>query len=177
MLGRPVGAGLLVAMLIACSGAPDATESSGSPSASVGPSPIEVPSASPSPAATDQPRPSPSPSEAPPSPPTHAGPRWELLAEGLPEQIPPNVVAFDAGYVIFEFGLEIWFSEDGVAWELVSLPSSEPQCEDEETELIERAATDGHSVILLGAFTTLHCRVQTMAWVTDDGREWRRSQN
>jgi hypothetical protein len=200
MRGLTVATALAVALLVGCSGAPDASVSGGSPSpspsasalvtpsASVAPSPIGIPSARPSQVASVQPPTGAPPTEQPPTPSAQTGPRWELLAEsptGLPvfdrEEVTPNVLGFEAGYVSYAiYGLDIWFSEDGVYWEHISLPPSEPpsepRCEDDYSDGIVKGATNGQSAILLSEYTTgENCDLQSHAWLTEDGRTWRRS--
>jgi hypothetical protein len=156
---------------LGASPAPTATTTGAPTTSSVAPTPVPSPSASPSVAATS------APTGAQESPSAHAGGyEWQRLGTA---DSPPDgdVIGFEGGYVAYTSATEIRFSEDGLTWERVSLPSQPSPCREDRMEVVEKMATDGESVILLGAFTTADCeRLQTLAWVTRDGRHWLRSE-
>jgi hypothetical protein len=190
-MSRSAGLALaLTAMLAAACATPNAA-SSPTAAASAAPTvtsaatttagPTPMPSAAPTPVALASTSPSvvvsppPSPAQEPPTA-SPGGRGWQLL--GTADLDPDaEVIGFEGGYVGRASGTEISFSEDGLRWERVSLPSQPSQCREDPMEVVEKMATDGESVILLGAFTTADCeRLQTLAWVTRDGRHWLRSE-
>lgn len=168
-------------VVIGCSSQPIATDPSESPE--VGPTRTASTEASPATsAASPSPRPTTSPpgsASVPPTPASNTSPSWVQITtvDGV---TPPDhgLVGFKAGYVWYGWGRDALFSPDGMEWRAVELPGCSPQCTDKAAgnEAVERAATNGETVLLLGSYPTgADPRLQSFVWVSSDGVNWQRS--
>jgi hypothetical protein len=164
---------------------------------SASPSPLAT--ATPSPGVS----PSPVASAARPLPPVALDPaiaRWKKVGKVGPGPATggaiSGLVGFDAGYVALgrrEPFLQpvAWTSTDGRSWDVTSLskwvrncPGNGPEGDEDVPDALTTAiATNGRQVIVVGAehhLTAATCAnvgagTRPIAWVSDDGRTWRRS--
>ena len=106
----------------------------------------------------------------------------------VPGEIVAEIVGFDGGYVARGPLLPspgVYFSPDGRAWQAVQLPWSDGQ--DARDPHVLGLASSGAQVLAFGGYSHEPCRstetgegpacdLSPMAWVTDDGVTWRRSE-
>jgi hypothetical protein len=122
---------------------------------------------------------------------------WVRLGAGRVGPGGGDLIGFDHGYVSvgtrdpFEEPVA-WFSADGLSWDTVSLAKQVPNCPgwgppgNENVPDADTAAraTNGRQVIVVGAWQphdAAACSgadpaIQGMAWLSEDGRTWRRSE-
>lgn len=185
-------AAMAVTLIAGCAApAPPPSRSAAAPTATLTPLPASTTGTAP--LASPSSDPIPSASQIAGSDPSTA--RWTKLDLTGDEPGGVDLVAFDAGYVTvgtrdpFEDPIA-WFTSDGMAWQAVSLANLVPNCPgwgpegDEQVPDADTAAiaSNEHQVVVVGSYQphdAAGCANLTytpVAWVTDDGQTWQRSE-
>ena len=126
------------------------------------------------------------PSAAPSAEPqaTRKLPSWRVAGE-LTCPGSCTLVAFDAGYVISNFGREVFFSPNGRDWQRVELPwtTSTNSGVEMDARIMTIGASGRHAVVVgyadqepceksLGAGGPPPCQRRPVSWVTENGTDW-----
>lgn len=184
---------IVVAIAVTLIAACTANETPAPPSAAT-PTAIATATVTGAPAPTTGPR---SPSSPPPSASPIVRARWTKLELTGDAPAGIDLVGFDAGYATvgtrdpFEDPIA-WFTSVGTAWQAASLANLVPNCPgwgpegDEEVPDADTAAiaSNGHQVVVVGAgaphdpagCADVGSSIRPIAWLSDDGRTWRRSE-